>query len=118
MLELLNDPAVWASFFTLTILEIVLGVDNVIFISIAPPILVGPRSCPRRASLRISPLLNKFCRRSKVSSAFPSMVTVSHPSIVHSRPWRLRPSRLRLTSNLRASNSPLNQKRLIIDKTS
>ncbi|WP_370211969.1 TerC family protein [Roseovarius sp.] len=35
MLELLNDPAVWASFFTLTILEIVLGVDNVIFISIA-----------------------------------------------------------------------------------
>ncbi len=35
MIELLNDPAVWASFFTLTILEIVLGVDNVIFISIA-----------------------------------------------------------------------------------
>lgn len=35
MLELLQDPAVWASFFTLTILEIVLGVDNVIFISIA-----------------------------------------------------------------------------------
>lgn len=35
MLELLNDPAVWASFLTLTILEIVLGVDNVIFISIA-----------------------------------------------------------------------------------
>lgn len=34
MLELLNDPAVWASFFTLTVLEIVLGVDNVIFISI------------------------------------------------------------------------------------
>jgi predicted tellurium resistance membrane protein TerC len=35
MLELLSDPAVWASFLTLTILEIVLGVDNVIFISIA-----------------------------------------------------------------------------------
>ena len=35
MIELLNDPAVWASFATLTILEIVLGVDNVIFISIA-----------------------------------------------------------------------------------
>lgn len=34
MMELLNDPAVWASFLTLTILEIVLGVDNVIFISI------------------------------------------------------------------------------------
>lgn len=35
MVELLSDPAVWASFLTLTILEIVLGVDNVIFISIA-----------------------------------------------------------------------------------
>lgn len=35
MLELLTDPAVWASFLTLVVLEIVLGVDNVIFISIA-----------------------------------------------------------------------------------
>ena len=34
MLSLLSDPSVWASFLTLTILEIVLGVDNVIFISI------------------------------------------------------------------------------------
>lgn len=35
MIDLLSDPAVWASFLTLTVLEIVLGVDNVIFISIA-----------------------------------------------------------------------------------
>lgn len=35
MIELLLDPAVWASFLTLTVLEIVLGIDNVIFISIA-----------------------------------------------------------------------------------
>jgi predicted tellurium resistance membrane protein TerC len=35
MLELLTDPAVWAAFLTLTVLEIVLGIDNVIFISIA-----------------------------------------------------------------------------------
>ncbi len=34
MLELLSDPAIWVSFLTLTVLEIVLGVDNVIFISI------------------------------------------------------------------------------------
>lgn len=34
MLDLLQDPAVWASFLTLTVLEIVLGVDNVIFLSI------------------------------------------------------------------------------------
>lgn len=41
MFELLSDPAVWASFLTLTILEVVLGVDNVIFISIAAARLPG-----------------------------------------------------------------------------
>jgi predicted tellurium resistance membrane protein TerC len=35
MFELLSDPGVWISFATLTVLEIVLGVDNIIFISIA-----------------------------------------------------------------------------------
>ncbi|MFN3827669.1 MAG: TerC family protein [Micavibrio sp.] len=34
MIELLTDPAIWASFATLTILEIVLGIDNIIFLSI------------------------------------------------------------------------------------
>lgn len=34
MLELLTDPAAWASLLTLALLEIVLGVDNVIFLSI------------------------------------------------------------------------------------
>ncbi len=35
MIDLFSDPAVWASLLTLTVLEIILGVDNVIFISIA-----------------------------------------------------------------------------------
>lgn len=47
MIELLSDPAVWASFLTLTVLEIVLGVDNVIFISIAAARL--PKEQRRRA---------------------------------------------------------------------
>ena len=34
MIELLSDPAVWISFLTLTLLEIVLGIDNIIFLSI------------------------------------------------------------------------------------
>jgi predicted tellurium resistance membrane protein TerC len=34
MLELLADPAVWASLLTLTALEIVLGIDNILFITI------------------------------------------------------------------------------------
>ncbi|RZI44753.1 TerC family protein [Herbaspirillum sp. HC18] len=34
MLELLSDPQVWIAFLTLTGLELVLGIDNIIFISI------------------------------------------------------------------------------------
>lgn len=34
MIELLTDPHAWAALVTLTILEIVLGIDNIIFISI------------------------------------------------------------------------------------
>ena len=34
MIELLYDPAVWASLVTLTIMEIVLGIDNIVFISV------------------------------------------------------------------------------------
>jgi predicted tellurium resistance membrane protein TerC len=34
MLELLTDPHAWAALVTLTVLEIVLGIDNVVFISI------------------------------------------------------------------------------------
>jgi predicted tellurium resistance membrane protein TerC len=34
MLEILSDPATWASLATLTVMEIVLGIDNIIFITI------------------------------------------------------------------------------------
>ena len=34
MLELLTDPHVWASFVALSAMEIVLGIDNVVFISV------------------------------------------------------------------------------------
>jgi predicted tellurium resistance membrane protein TerC len=44
-MELLYDPNVWLAFFTLTALEIVLGIDNIIFISI----LVGRLPPEQRA---------------------------------------------------------------------
>ncbi len=44
-MELLSDPNVWLAFFTLTALEIVLGIDNIIFISI----LVGRLPPEQRA---------------------------------------------------------------------
>jgi predicted tellurium resistance membrane protein TerC len=46
MLELLSDPHAWAALATLTVLEIVLGIDNVVFISI----LVS--RCPPDQALR------------------------------------------------------------------
>ncbi|PKP64519.1 MAG: hypothetical protein CVT86_03670 [Alphaproteobacteria bacterium HGW-Alphaproteobacteria-8] len=49
-MELLSDPAAWASFLTLVVLEIVLGVDNVIFISIVANRLPPER---RGAAMRI-----------------------------------------------------------------
>ena len=35
MLELLTDPSAWVALVTLSALEIVLGIDNIIFISSA-----------------------------------------------------------------------------------
>ena len=34
MIELLTSPEAWAALLTLTVLEIVLGIDNVIFLSV------------------------------------------------------------------------------------
>src|SRR5262245_42633800 len=46
-MELLSDPQAWLAFATLTALEIVLGIDNIIFIAI----LVGrlPKAVQQRA---------------------------------------------------------------------
>ena len=49
MLELLTDPNVWLAFVTLSALEIVLGIDNIIFISI----LVGRLPEEQRQRARI-----------------------------------------------------------------
>jgi predicted tellurium resistance membrane protein TerC len=48
MLELLVDPAAWASLLTLALLEIVLGVDNVIFLSIVSSRLPAHQQRPAR----------------------------------------------------------------------
>jgi len=52
MIELLSDPHAWIAFLTLSALEIVLGIDNIIFISI----LVGRLPPERRESARITGL--------------------------------------------------------------
>jgi predicted tellurium resistance membrane protein TerC len=51
----LNDPQAWIAFLTLTMLEIILGVDNVVFISIlAGKLPVGQREKARRLGLGLA----------------------------------------------------------------
>jgi predicted tellurium resistance membrane protein TerC len=52
MMELLTDPQAWITFITLSALEIVLGIDNIIFISI----LVGRLPPERRETARFTGL--------------------------------------------------------------
>ena len=59
MIELLSDPQVWIAFLTLTALELVLGIDNVIFISILVDKLQKER---RDLARRIGLFLAMFMR--------------------------------------------------------
>lgn len=59
MIELLSDPQMWIAFLTLTALELVLGVDNVIFISILVDKLPKER---RDLARRIGLFLAMFMR--------------------------------------------------------
>jgi len=58
MLELLSDPNAWASLLTLTALEIVLGIDNIIFLSIVSGRLpVAQQASARRIGLVLAPVM-------------------------------------------------------------
>src|SRR5688572_20944073 len=48
MLELLTDPHAWAALATLTVLEIVLGIDNLVFISVLASRLPEPAATRAR----------------------------------------------------------------------
>ena len=76
MLELLTDPQAWIAFVTLSLLEIVLGIDNIIFISI----LVGRLPPAQRNSARISGLA--FAMVTRVALLF-SIVWLTRLT----RPW-------------------------------
>jgi predicted tellurium resistance membrane protein TerC len=59
VIELLADPQAWIAFLTLTALELVLGIDNVIFISILVDKLPGAR---RNLARRLGLFLAMFMR--------------------------------------------------------
>jgi predicted tellurium resistance membrane protein TerC len=59
VIAVLSDPQVWIAFFTLTALELVLGIDNIIFISILVDKLPGAR---RETARRIGLFFAMFMR--------------------------------------------------------
>jgi len=75
VLELLADPAVWISFLTLTLLEIVLGVDNIIFLSI----LVS--RVPRELQVRARTLGLAFAMLTRIGLLFSItwLARLTHP---------------------------------------
>ena len=57
-MELLTNPEIWISLLTLTVLEIVLGIDNIVFISIlAGKLPPDQRERARRIGLSLAMLI-------------------------------------------------------------
>jgi len=77
MLALLASPDAWVSLLTLTVLEIVLGIDNIIFLSLAanklPP--------PRRPTARRIGLSLALVMRIIFLSSVAWIISLSHPVI-------------------------------------
>lgn len=74
-MDFLLDPNIWASFLTLAMLEIVLGIDNVIFVSIA-----ASRARPElRQRARVIGLTGALLMRVALLSALTWIIGLSEP---------------------------------------
>ena len=77
MLALLSDPRTWESLATLTVLEIVLGIDNILFLSIISGQLPAQRQpAARRIGLSIALLM-----RIALLSAIAWVMSLSRPFV-------------------------------------
>ena len=75
MIDLLSDPSAWIAFATLSLLEIVLGIDNIIFISI----LVGRLEAHRRDKARIVGLALAMLTRIALLFSIVWLMRLTHP---------------------------------------
>jgi predicted tellurium resistance membrane protein TerC len=75
--EWIADPQAWVALVTLTVLEIVLGIDNIIFISI----LVGRLPPERRQSARILGLLLAMLTRIALLLSLTWIMGLTHPLV-------------------------------------
>src|SRR5688572_15936406 len=74
-MDWLSDPNAWIGLLTLTILEIVLGIDNIIFISI----LAGKLPAEQRARARKLGLLGAFVTRLLLLMSIAWIVRLTAP---------------------------------------
>ena len=74
-MALLTDPGAWIAFATLSMLEIVLGIDNIIFISI----LVGRLPAHRRDKARIVGLALAMITRVMLLFSIVWLMRLTHP---------------------------------------
>src|ERR1700742_866568 len=74
-MELLSDPQTWVSFLTLALLEIVLGIDNIIFLSV----LVERLPKAQRASARILGLAFAMLTRIALLFSITWLATLRDP---------------------------------------
>ena len=86
MLELLSNPEIWVAFLTLTALEIVLGIDNIIMIAI----LVGRMPPHLQSRTRFFDSRKTFWARSACSgSRTPASSVSSMSSTSSSTEWTI-----------------------------
>ncbi|MCE9604169.1 MAG: TerC family protein [Planctomycetia bacterium] len=71
----ISDPAIWIAFLTLTILEIVLGIDNIIFISI----LAGKLPAEQQGRARVTGLMLATVTRVMLLLALAWLVHLTDP---------------------------------------
>jgi predicted tellurium resistance membrane protein TerC len=77
-MQLISDPQVWVSFLTLAVLEIVLGIDNIIFLSVLVELL--PKA--RRRSARLLGLGFAMLTRIALLFSITKLVTLRDPLFV------------------------------------
>ena len=83
MIELLSNPNAWIALFTLTFLEIVLGIDNIIFISIVTGQLPAEK---RKRATKIGMFLAMFMRISLLFG-ITILIAMKEPWISIHRSW-------------------------------
>jgi predicted tellurium resistance membrane protein TerC len=87
ILPLLTDPDAWASFITLTVMEIVLGIDNLVFIAI----LAGRLPAHQQATARRIGLALALITRLALLAAIAWIIGLTYPLFTlfgHGFSWR------------------------------